>query len=128
MDLLEQNNSNTDAVGVVMRFNEALNTRDVDGMMRLMTRDCVFENTYPPPDGTRYNGQVLVRQYWERFFQSSRYALIEIELIFDMGARCVMLWKYRWVSADGEDGHIRGVDVYTILDGLISEKLSYVKG
>jgi hypothetical protein len=39
-----------------------------------------------------------------------------------------MLWCYHWVDASGTPGHIRGVDVYTLRDGLIAEKLSYVKG
>jgi hypothetical protein len=39
-----------------------------------------------------------------------------------------MRWAYRWIEANGRQGHIRGVDVYTIRAGLIAEKLSYVKG
>ncbi|CAG1772762.1 partial limonene-1,2-epoxide hydrolase, partial [uncultured bacterium] len=38
-------------IQLVTRFNDALNARDVDAMMRLMTDDCVFENTFPAPDG-----------------------------------------------------------------------------
>jgi hypothetical protein len=35
--------------------------------MAAMTEDCIFENTYPPPDGGRYTGQAVVRGYWESF-------------------------------------------------------------
>lgn len=128
MDLMEQGDSGINHIDVVLHFNEALNARDVDGMMRLMTEQCVFENTYPAPDGTRYIGQAEVRAFWESFFRTSRYAAIDTELIFGMGTRCVMLWKYHWMNADGEKGYIRGVDIYTLQDGLIAEKLSYVKG
>ncbi len=38
---------------IVERFNEAFNRHDVDAVMRLMTEDCVFENTRPAPDGER---------------------------------------------------------------------------
>ena len=113
---------------VVQRFNEALNGRDVDGMMRLMTPDCVFENTDPPPDGARYQGQAEVRAFWESFFQGSAQAAIETEEIFASGERCVMRWTYRWTDLTGQVGHIRGVDVYRLERGLIAEKLSYVKG
>jgi ketosteroid isomerase-like protein len=51
---------------VVHRFNEAFNRHDVDAIMELMTEDCVFENTNPTPDGTRYEGQAAVRAFWER--------------------------------------------------------------
>ena len=116
------------AIRVVRRFNDALNARDVDGMMRLMTPDCVFENTDPPPDGDRYQGQAEVRAFWEGFFKSSSQAAIEIEEIFSSGERCVMRWVYRWTDWNGQAGHIRGVDVYRLERGLIAEKLSYVKG
>ena len=111
------------SIRLVMEFNEALNRHDAAGMMALMTEDCVFENTFPAPDGTRYEGKEAVGKFWEDFFRNSANAHIEIEEIFGMGLRCVMRWRYSW----GE-GHIRGVDVYQIRDGLIYEKLSYVKG
>jgi uncharacterized protein (TIGR02246 family) len=115
-------------VELVVRFNEALNRQDVDVMMRLMTEDCVFENTDPPPEGTRYEGQKAVRAFWEQFFHNSREPGIEIEEIFAAGERCVMRWVYHWVDPQGEPGHIRGVDIYKIRGGKIAEKLSYVKG
>lgn len=44
-------------LATVQRFNEATNRRDLDGMMALMTDNVVFENTVPPPDGERREGQ-----------------------------------------------------------------------
>ena len=40
------------AMRVVLEFNEAFNRHDVPGMMKLITEDCIFENTNPAPDGT----------------------------------------------------------------------------
>jgi steroid delta-isomerase-like uncharacterized protein len=113
---------------LVTRFNDALNAHDVDAMMALMSEDCIFENTYPPPDGARLVGQAAVRAFWERFFTESRTAAIDVEEIFACEDRCVMRWRYRWQDATGQPGHVRGVDVYRVRDGLIAEKLSYVKG
>jgi hypothetical protein len=39
------------------------------------------------------------------------------------GNRVVVRWRYTW-----KDGHVRGVDLFTIRDGLVAEKLAYVKG
>ena len=117
------------AMRVVLEFNEAFNRHDVPGMMQSMTEDCVFENTNPAPDGTRYSGKETVTQFWADFFRQSPKAHIEIEEIFGMGNnRCVMRWRYEWVDAAGNQGHVRGVDIFQVRDGLISEKLSYVKG
>lgn len=122
----------SDPIQLVRRFNEALNEADVDGMMDCMTADCIFENTDPPPDGERFEGQAAVRAFWEAFFRSSSQAQIIIEEIFALGTaqegRCVMLWRYQWIDPQRQPGHIRGVDIYRLRDGLIAEKLSYVKG
>lgn len=115
-------------IDVVVRFNQALNAANVPGMLALLTEDTVFENTYPPPDGERFEGKSQVGQFWADFFRGSSQAQLEIEEIFACGERCVMCWTYRWTGTDGQPGHIRGVDVYRLHDGQIAEKLSYVKG
>ena len=115
-------------IALVRAFNDALNARDADGMMRYMTPDCVFENTYPAPDGTRYVGQTAVREFWQEFFQNASAARIEVQEIIAFENHCVMLWTYHWTDANGASGHVRGIDLYRIENGLIAEKLSYVKG
>ena len=116
------------AMRIVLEFNEAFNRHDVAGMMQLMSDDCVFENTDPAPDGTVYSGKEGVTQFWQDFFRESPHAHIEIEEIFGLGNRCIMRWKYNWIDVEGKKGHVRGVDIFQVRDGLISEKFSYVKG
>lgn len=116
------------AVRVVLAFNEAFNRHDVAGMMALMSDGCRFENTAPAPDGTIYLGKEAVTQFWQEFFRQSPQAHIQVEDIFGLGFRCVMRWRYEWVDETGERGHVRGVDIFQIKNGLIQEKLSYVKG
>ncbi len=113
---------------LILAFNEAFNRHDVPEMMSLMHEDCVFENTDPAPDGTRFAGKQAVTQFWQDFFRDSPHAHIDIEEIFGYGDRCVMRWKYTWLDTAGNQGHVRGVDLFRVRDGLISEKLSYVKG
>lgn len=108
---------------VVDRFNAAFNAHDIEAVMRLMTDDCVFENTYPPPDGKRFEGQAAVRANFAAFFTESPRAQFEFEDTFICGDRACVRWLYRW-----GDGHVRGVDVFRVHDGRIAEKLSYVKG
>jgi ketosteroid isomerase-like protein len=117
----------SDTLTVVRRFNDAFNDHDVDAIMAQMTSDCLFENTRPAPDGTRYQGQAAVRAYWEQFFANSPKARFEFGEMFASGDRAVVLWTYHWVK-EGGPGHVRGVDVFRVRDGKIAEKLSYVKG
>ena len=116
------------AIRVVLQFNEAFNRHDVAEMMQLTSDDCVFENTAPAPDGTVYSGKKAVTQFWQDFFRESPHAHIEIEEIFGCGTRCIMRWRYDWVDVAGNKGHVRGVDIFQVKNGLICEKLSYVKG
>jgi len=116
------------AMRLVLEFNEAFNRHDVAGMMQRMSDDCIFENTDPAPEGTVYSGKEAVTQFWQDFFRASAQAHIEIEEIFGLGNRCIMRWKYNWVDETGQKGHVRGVDIFKVEAGLISEKLSYVKG
>ncbi len=112
---------------VIERFNLAFNRQDIDATMAGMTSDCVFENTSPAPDGARFVGQEAVRREFSAFFESSPSAAFEVEEMIEAGDRCVVRWTYRWQNADGT-GHVRGVDVFTVRDGKVAEKLSYVKG
>jgi len=115
-------------IAAVDRFNEAFNRHDVDAVMAAMTKDCVFENTYPPPDGERFEGRDAVRGFWEKFFRSSTNAVFKTEEIFAEGDRCVVRWRYDWAGKDGKPGYVRGVDIIRVREGKVAEKLSYVKG
>jgi ketosteroid isomerase-like protein len=113
----------------VDRFNAAFNRHDVDAIMALMTDDCVFENTAPPPDGERFEGQVAVRRCWQDLFVSTPDARFTAEEIFVADDRAVVRWTYRWApDSPTRPGHVRGVDVIRVRDGKVAEKLSYVKG
>lgn len=113
---------------VINRFYEAFNRHDVPAVMALMTDDCVFDNTYPAPDGERFEGQDAVRRFWEEFFHSSPAALFQAEEMIAHEDRCVIRWRYDWTSPDGSQGYVRGVDVLRVRDGKIAEKFAYVKG
>lgn len=110
------------ALAAVARFDAAFDRQDIDAVMAAMTEDCVFEST-APPDGVRHEGQAALRAVWTAFFAASPGAVFETEEQISCGDRVVARWRYIW---DG--GHVRGVDVFRVRDGLIAEKLSYVKG
>ena len=93
--------------------------------MALVTDDVVFDATSPAPDGGRHEGRDAVRAAWTEVMRTPGMSFTEEES-FVTGDRAVVLWRYAW--GDPEEGHVRGVDVIRFRDGLVSEKLSYVKG
>jgi ketosteroid isomerase-like protein len=109
-------------------FSAAFGSGDVDKIMALMTEDCVFESTGPAPDGQRYVGADAVREVFEDLFSRTLDAVFTEEHSFAAGDRGVLRWLFTWVEPDGRAGHVRGVDVLRFREGLVAEKLSYVKG
>jgi ketosteroid isomerase-like protein len=112
---------------VVEAFNEAVNRHDVDAMVALSHPQLVFEGT-TPPDGERLSGRGQVRAFWEELFRQSPNARVETESMIVAGECCTALLTFVFDSERPEAGHVRGVDVLRVQDGLITEKFSYVKG
>ncbi len=117
----------TDSLRLVEQLNAAWNNHDLETALSLMTEDCLFENTSPAPDGELSSGKTAVRACWEPIFQTSGMRF-ETEEIVACDDRVTACWRYSWINSDGTEGHVRGIDLFKIRDGLIAEKLSYVKG
>jgi ketosteroid isomerase-like protein len=111
-----------DSLAIVNMFGAAWAAHDMDATLAFVTDDFAFESTEPAPDGARYEGRDSVRRAWQPIFDDED-ALFEAEETFAAGDRVVQRWRYSW-----RGGHIRGVDVFCTRDGLVAEKLSYVKG
>jgi hypothetical protein len=107
---------------VADQFNKAWNDHDLSAALALVSDDCVIESTAPAPDGGRAVGKPAIRAVWAPIFADAS-ATFTIEESFSAGSRLVQRWRYDWSG-----GHIRGVDLITVRDGLVTEKLSYVKG
>jgi ketosteroid isomerase-like protein len=112
---------------VVDRFNEAFNRHDADTVASLLTDDTVFEDTSPAPDGQRIEGKAAVSEFWRGWFARNSDAKFEAEEIIVSGSRVVVRWVYRKMR-NGQPWHLRGVDIFSVRDGKIAEKLAYVKG
>ena len=115
------NGQGVPAATIVSRFNAAWNDHDLSAALALTSNDCVFESTSPAPDGERFVGRAAIRAAWKPIFDDER-SHFTVEDSFAAGSRVVQRWRYDW-----GDGHVRGVDVITVNDGLVTGKLSYVK-
>ncbi len=107
---------------VVDRFNAAWNAHDLSAAIALTSEDCVFEATFPGPDGEHSTGHAAIRAAWKPIFDDER-SHFTVEESFVAGDRLVQRWRFDW-----GDGHVRGIDLITVRNGLVTEKLAYVKG
>jgi hypothetical protein len=107
---------------IVDQFNAVWNDHDLGAALALTSEDCVFESTSPAPDGQRCVGHAEIRAAWEPIF-AQPHSHFSVEDSFVAGDRLVQQWRYDW-----GDGHIRGIDIIVVQDGLVTAKLAYVKG
>src|ERR1700741_3578818 len=107
-------------VTVVSAFGDACNAHDLDAALRFCADDVVFDGT-TPPDGVRAAGHDELRAIWAPIFGDPS-THVEVEETFTADDRVVQRCRYSWA-----DGHVRAVDLYRVVNGKITEKLSYVK-
>jgi ketosteroid isomerase-like protein len=120
-------NSVSDAtLPLVTRFENGFNARDWDATMADMTEDCVFEHVAPAAVSFgRHEGAEAVRAVWESMDEHFPGYTQEIIELFASGDQACCRFVLRWKDADGADAALHGVDVLTVRDGKIAEKLTY---
>lgn len=108
-------------------FANAWNRHDVDGILAMMTDDCVFQpGMGPEAHGNRFSGRTDVRRGIEKFLAAFPDARWNDPKHFIAGERGVTEWLF---TATGPDGPIEtyGCDVFTFRNGKIAVKDSYRK-
>jgi ketosteroid isomerase-like protein len=106
-----------DPIVVVAAFQAAWDAHDLDATLALVAEDCVFESARPGVNGDRVVGREALRGVWRPGFTKPGAPFL-IEERFAAGDRVVQLWRA---------GDVRGVDILRVQDGLVVEKLGYVK-
>ena len=113
-------------LSLITRFENAFTPLDVEALMADMTDDCVFEHVAPAAVSFgRHEGQAAVRAVWESMESHFPGFSMEADEIFAAGDRATCRWTMRWRGPDGHETSMRGVDVFTVRDGKVAEKLMY---
>ena len=113
-------------LALITRFENGFNPRATDALMADMTEDCVFEHVAPAAVSFgRHEGQEAVRAVWESMDAHFPGYTMDILDVFAAGERGTCRWVMRWKTEDGSDAVMHGVDVITVRDGKIAEKLTY---
>jgi ketosteroid isomerase-like protein len=110
---------------LVLRFTDAFNRDDLDGVMAFLADDA----TYDEFNGRRSRGKAAIREAFVPQFRGD-YGCIRFhteDLFVDPGAgRVLIRWRCS-VEKDGVRRGWRGLDVLHVRDGRISEKHTYAK-
>jgi ketosteroid isomerase-like protein len=114
-------------IALITRFENGFQYHpDVDALMADMTNDCVFEHIAPAAASFgRHEGQAAVRAVWESLDEHFPDQKFEIVDLFANGDRAACRWVMTWQLPEGGRATLHGVDIFTVRDGKIAEKLTY---
>ena len=107
----------------------AWNNHDLDGVMKLMHEDIIFENW----TNAEVIGKKLLRKLWTPWFLNhGDFKFFEENLIFDENKQILLfMWRLVWPSLitkyKGKEETRWGVDIIHFKDGKIIHKISYSK-
>ena len=110
---------------LVLRFTEAFNRDDLDGVMAFMADDAVYDEF----NGTINHGKEAIRKAFEPQFRGD-YGVIRFhpeDLLVDVDTGNALI---RWSCTLDKHGRCRqwrGLDILHFENGLLTQKLTYAK-
>jgi ketosteroid isomerase-like protein len=120
--------SNKITISFLQSFVDAFNRHDIDGIMELMTADCLFEaSAGPDVEGQRFVGQAEVRKAFLDVFETWPDAQWTEARHFISGDRGFSEWVFTGTKKDGTRTEVTGCDLFSFKDGKIAVKNSYRK-
>lgn len=109
---------------VIMQFNESFRVHDISLLKNLIAEECVMEAAMPAPNGSKTIGKNDCLAFWQQLILATDTQFTPEEVTV-MGEKAIIFWRYQWGT--GEENSVRGVNIMTVKDGLITKALGYVK-
>ena len=116
------------SVKILEEITDAFNRHDLDAIMAYFTYDAVFESPRgPDPWGRRFTGKDAVREGLAARFTGIPDVHYGDGDHFVAGDRGASEWTLTGTTTEGETLEVRGCDLWTFRDGLVTRKDSYWK-
>ena len=116
------------SIDTLKALTDAFNRHDLDGIMAFFTDDAVFESPRGADAwGHRFSGKDEVRQGFAARFSGIPDVHYGDDAHFVAGDRGASEWTLTGTTTEGERLEVRGCDLWTFRDGLVSRKDSYWK-
>ncbi|MEI6160363.1 MAG: nuclear transport factor 2 family protein [Roseococcus sp.] len=113
---------------LLRQFGAAWNRHDIEGLLALVTEDCVFETAAgPTAHGAIFAGKDALRVAFPAAWTTWPDARWEEAVHVVAGTRAFSEWTFRGTDRSGVAVEVRGVDLFEIRDGLIARKDTYRK-
>jgi ketosteroid isomerase-like protein len=115
-------------VTVLRQITDAFNRHDLDAIMSFFTDDAVFLSPRgPEPVGRRFEGKDAVREGLAARFSGIPDVHYGDDDHFAAGDRGASEWTLTGTTTDGVRLEVRGCDLWTFRDGLVTRKDSFWK-
>jgi ketosteroid isomerase-like protein len=116
------------SVATLKTITDAFNRHDLDAIMSFFTDDAIFESPRGPDAwGRRFSGKAEVREGLAARFSGIPDVHYGEDDHFVAGDRGASEWTLTGTTTDGERLEVRGCDLWTFRDGLVSRKDSFWK-
>jgi ketosteroid isomerase-like protein len=116
------------SVATLKAITDAFNRHDLDAIMSFFTDDAIFESPRGPDAwGRRFSGKAEVREGLAARFSGIPDVHYGEDDHFVAGDRGASEWTLTGTTTDGERLEVRGCDLWTFRDGLVSRKDSFWK-
>ena len=116
------------SVKILEEITDAFNRHDLDAIMAYFTDDAVFESPRgSEPWGRRFTGKDAVREGLAARFSGIPDVHYGDGDHFVAGDRGASEWTLTGTTTEGETLEVRGCDLWTFRDGLVTRKDSYWK-
>ena len=116
-----------DNEATLKRLADGFRARNIDAILAEFTDDGVFE-TFAGPDacGERFVGKAAIRAALERAFKGPDF-VIENTIRWFADDRAVGEFTFVRISPSGQRTEVRGCDLFTLRDGKVLRKDTYLK-
>jgi ketosteroid isomerase-like protein len=116
------------SVATLKTITDAFNRHDLDAIMSFFTDDAIFESPRGSDAwGRRFSGKAEVREGLAARFSGIPDVHYGEDDHFVAGDRGASEWTLTGTTTDGERLEVRGCDLWTFRDGLVSRKDSFWK-
>ena len=115
-------------VETLQAIADAFNRHDLDAIMSFFTDDAVIESPRgPDPFGRRFEGRAAVREGLAARFSGIPDVHYGDDEHFVAGNRGASEWTLTGTTADGVRLEVRGCDLWTFREGMVTKKDSFWK-
>ena len=111
----------------IREISAAWGRADIDSLMTFIADDCVYSASVGPEPGETFVGKAAVRAGFLKLLAHDSNSVAEPGEVKVGDNWGVSTWGFRRRDATGREIVVRGCDLWTFRDGLVTRKDSYRK-